>query len=42
MRVTHSRAGGRIEGEADFPLSREPAGLDPRTLRSGLEWKADA
>jgi len=31
------------EGEAGFPLSREPdAGLDPRTLRSQPESKADA
>ena len=31
------------EGEADSPLSREPdAGLNPRTLRSGPELKADA
>jgi len=31
------------EGEADSPLSREPyVGLDPRTLRSQPEPKADA
>ena len=31
------------EGEADSPLSREPnMGLDPRTLRSRSELKADA
>jgi len=34
---------GRGEGEAGFLLSREPdAGLDPRTLGSGPEPKADA
>ena len=31
------------EGEADSPQSREPdVGLDPRTLGSGPELKADA
>jgi len=31
------------EGEAGFPPSREPdVGLDPRTLGSGPEPKADA
>lgn len=31
------------EGEADFPLSKESnVGLDPRTLRSQPELKADA
>ena len=31
------------EGEADSPLSKEPdAGLNPRTLRSWAEPKADA
>ena len=35
--------GAEGEGEADFPLSREPdAGLDPKTLRSWPEVKADA
>ena len=35
----HSEA----QGEADSPLSREPdSGLNPRTLRSQPEWKADA
>ena len=30
------------KGDADFPLSREPdMGLDPRTLRSQPEPKAD-
>ena len=34
---------GQVEGEADSLLNREPdAGLDPKTLRSGLEQKADA
>jgi len=35
---------GRVgEGEAGFPQSREPdAGLDPRTLGSRPEPKADA
>ena len=41
-----SRCGGggqQAEGEADCPLSREPhAELDPRTLRSLPELKADA
>ena len=35
--------GAEGEGETDSPLSREPdLGLDPRTLRSGPEPKADA
>ena len=35
--------GAEGEGEADAPQSREPGGeLDPRTLRSGPEQKADA
>ena len=34
---------GQAEGEADSPMSRDPdAGLDPRTLRSSPEPKADA
>ncbi|XP_073758103.1 BCLAF1 and THRAP3 family member 3 isoform X5 [Callorhinus ursinus] len=38
-----TQAGGVGEGEAGFPWSREPdAGLDPRTLGSRLEPKADA
>lgn len=38
-----SRDGGKWREEADCPLSREPdAGLDPRTLRSQPEPKADA
>ena len=38
---TNGRGGG-AEGE-DSPLSWEPyAGLDPKTLRSGSEPKADA
>ena len=37
------RAEGEEEGEADAPLSMEPdAELDPRTLGSGPEPKADA
>ena len=36
------QAEGIAEGEAGFPLSREPdVGLDPRTLGSGPELKAD-
>jgi len=36
-------SGGVGEGEADSPLSREPdAGLNPRTLGSWPELKADA
>ena len=36
-----SQAVGMVEGEAGFPLSREPnAGLDPRTLGTRLEPKA--
>ena len=39
----HACANGEGEGEAGSPLSREPvAGLDPRTLGSGPELKADA
>jgi len=38
-----TQAGGVREGEAGFPLSREPnVGLDPRTLGSWPELKADA
>jgi len=38
-----TQTGGVGEGEAGFPPSREPdAGLDPRTLGSGPEPKADA
>jgi len=38
-----SRQRGRGEGEADSLLSKEPdRGLDPRTLRSSPELKADA
>ena len=40
-----SREGAEAEGEgeADSPLSREPSmGLDPRTLRSWPELKADS
>jgi len=38
-----TQAGGVGEGEAGFPQSREPdAGLDPRTLGSRPEPKADA
>ena len=38
-----AQAGGVREGEAGFPLSKEPnVGLDPRTLRSWPEPKADA
>ena len=34
--------GAEGEGEADSPLSREPyVGLDPRTLSSSPELKAD-
>ena len=34
--------GQRERGEASFPLSREPdLGLNPRTLKSGPEPKAD-
>jgi len=37
-----TQAGGVGEGEAGFPLSREPdAGLHPRTLGSRPELKAD-
>ena len=36
------KQGGVGEGEAGFPQSREPdAGLDPRTLASRPEPKAD-
>ena len=39
----HKQEKQQAEGEADFPLSREPTeGLDPRTLRSQPEPKADA
>ena len=35
--------GAERKGEADFPLSSEPdSGLDPRTLKSCSELKADA
>ena len=35
MRVGAHKLGGGAEGEADFPLNREPnVELDPRTLRS--------
>jgi len=38
-----TQVGGVGEGEAGFPRSREPnAGLDPRTLGSRPEPKADA
>jgi len=38
-----TQTGGVGEGEAGFPPSREPdAGLNPRTLGSGPEPKADA
>jgi len=38
-----TQAGGLREGEVGFPLSREPnAGLDPRTLGTWPELKADA
>jgi len=38
-----TQAGGEGEGEAGLPPSREPdVGLDPRTLRSWPEPKADA
>jgi len=38
-----TQAGGVGEGKAGFLWSREPdAGLDPRTLGSGPEPKADA
>ena len=34
--------GAEGEGQADSPLSREPdAGLDPKTMRSRPEPKAD-
>jgi len=37
-----TQAGGMGEGEAGFPLSREPhVGLDPGTLVSRPEPKAD-
>jgi len=37
------RQGERENPQADSPLSKEPdAGLDPRTLRSWPELKADA
>lgn len=37
------RAGAEGEGEADSPLNKEPdMGLDPRTLESWPELKADA
>ena len=37
------QAGEVGEGEAGFLLSREPqAGLDPKTLASGPQQKADA
>ena len=46
---THLREGGTaeqrggIEGKTDSPLNREPnTGLDPRTLRSQPDLKADA
>ena len=39
----NTQAGGVGEGEAGFPLSREPnAGPDPRTQQSGLSQKANA
>jgi len=44
-REKESMNGGGVEGEgeADSPLSREPdVGLDPRTLGSWPEPKADA
>ena len=38
-----TQAGGVGEGESGFPMSREPdVGLDPRTLGSHPEPKADA
>ena len=33
---------GEGQGGADFPLSRDPMGLTPRTLRISPEPKADA
>ena len=42
MREREHKQGGGAEAEADYPLSREPnAGLDPRTLESHPEPKAD-
>ena len=43
MRAQEWRGGAEGERDADFPVSRETKlGLHPRSLRSGLEPKADA